>query len=116
MNEQDERLTAKRRSIGHLCAISAVILNILVPLLENSLVLVQIGLLLLSLTGYLLAALFYSLSKGRSVIWLVLGLLGPIGLAMLLFGPDYTAAHQVAERQHRSAEAARLAGLTKKTG
>ena len=116
MNNQGENDPKRRRLIGHICAASAIIVNVGVSLLEGIPDAVKAILLLLSLAGYLVASYSYCLSKGRSASWFVMGLLGPVGLLLILFGPDYTLEHRRLERQRRSAEAARLAGFPGRQG
>ena len=115
MNGGIKREPGRCRLIGHACAAPAIILNIWVPLLEDVPQLAKVAMLTVALAAYLLASLFYSLSKGRRTGWLVLGFLGPIGILLILLGPNYTTAHRFAENRRRSDEAASLAGLPKKT-
>lgn len=115
MYEQEENSQKRRRLIGHIFAISAILLNIYFLCFRDICIALGLVLSLLSFSAYLLATLFYSLSKGRSAGWFVLGLLGPVGLLLVLFGPNLTRTHRFLERQRRSKEAARLAGFPGKT-
>jgi hypothetical protein len=122
MTTQTNIDTQKRKLIGHICAATAIVLQICFSICKNSSSfywstgnsLLGGALLMFALAGYLLAAWLYSTSKGRSAFWLVLGFMGPAGLLMILFGPDFSAEHRCLESRRRSAEAARLAGLPTK--
>lgn len=115
MIDQSDNGLKKRKLIGHVCAASATFLQILLFISKHTRFdLLSFLLALLAITGSLLAAWLYSISKGRSAIWIVLGFLGPPGLLMILFGPDFSPEHRLLERRRRSAEAARLAGLPTK--
>ena len=113
MIDQSEKERKKQKIIGHVCAASATFL-LIISLISNNNGPISFVVDLLALTGFLLAAWLYSVSKGRSAIWFVLGFMGPIGALMVLLGPDFSPEHRRMECQRRSAEATRLAGLPTK--
>ena len=94
---------------GHLCFIAAALLNVGVwfcDMCHAEVCLIVIG--MVAILAYLQGAWYYSKGKGRSGYWCVLGFLGPMGLLMLLFGPDISPEAKAVANRRRSAEAARV--------